>query len=413
MAAHKFFEIIKQGTNFEFVGKQRTSITISLLAVLGSLAMLPLNAFVFKGRGSMLNWGVDFRGGSELLVRFSKEVEPGDVRQAMEAAGFQGAEVVRYGQASEAGRSYMLRIGAVSVLSEDQAKKLEGALGTVGDAKLKSLEWSEGGDKVYLRFDKTLESSRVREALTAAGTETTQVQPFGRADDNTFEATLIGLDVEVRKGLEAKLGVGAVAEIPQVESVGAKAGRQLQYDGVQAVFGAILLIVLYVALRFDFRFGPGTIIALLHDAIVTVGAFAVTYKEFSLTTLAAVLTIIGYSVNDTIVVFDRVRENAVRFKDRAFDRVVNQSVNETLSRTILTSATLLFVTLAMNVLGSGVVKDFAFAMNVGVIVGTYSTIFIASPALIWLDNRFRAAAKKGAAAPRRGRRRTAESASSV
>ena len=139
--------------------------------------------------------------------------------------------------------------------------------------------------------------------------------------------------------------------------------------------------------------------------MITIGAFAVTYKEFSLTTVAAILTIIGYSMNDTIVVFDRIRENAARLRDRRFDRVVNQSINETLSRTILTSATVFFVTLAMNVFGVGVIRDFAFAMNVGVIVGTYSSIFIASPILIWLNEKLIASQRKhGSRSPRRPRR---------
>jgi len=170
--------------------------------------------------------------------------------------------------------------------------------------------------------------------------------------------------------------------------VGAKAGKQLQVDGARSLLYAILLIMVYIAFRFDLRYGPGTVVALLHDAVIVIGAFAVTYKEFSLTTVAAVLTIIGYSMNDTVVVFDRIRENAARLRDRRFDRVVNQSINETLSRTIWTSATVFFVTLAMNVFGVGVIRDFAFAMNVGVIVGTYSSIFIASPILIWLNDKF-------------------------
>jgi preprotein translocase subunit SecF len=163
--------------------------------------------------------------------------------------------------------------------------------------------------------------------------------------------------------------------------------------------------MVYIAFRFDLRYGPGTVVALLHDAVITVGAFAVTYKEFSLTTVAAVLTIIGYSMNDTIVVFDRIRENASRLRDRRFDRVVNQSINETLSRTIWTSATVFFVTFAMNVFGVGVIRDFAFAMNVGVIVGTYSSIFIASPILIWLNDKYLASQKgqsqRNARRPRR------------
>ncbi len=127
-----------------------------------------------------------------------------------------------------------------------------------------------------------------------------------------------------------------------------------------------------------------------------------TDKEFALTTVAAVLTIIGFSMNDTIVVFDRIRENAARLRDRRFDRVVNLSINETLSRTILTSATVFFVTLAMNVWGVGVIRDFAFAMNVGVIVGTYSSIFIASPILIWLNDKFIESQRRQA--PRQNRR---------
>ena len=141
-----------------------------------------------------------------------------------------------------------------------------------------------------------------------------------------------------------------------------------------------------------------TVIALLHDAILVMGAFAITYTEFSLTTLAAILTVIGYSMNDTIVVFDRIRENVARYRDKKFDRVVNASINETLSRTILVSGTVFFVTLAMNLLGTGTIRDFAFAMNVGVIVGTYSSIFIASPMLIWLNERyFKPAPQKGKA----------------
>jgi preprotein translocase subunit SecF len=288
-------------------------------------------------------------------------------------------------------------------MSGEQAKKVEVALARVGEAILKKFESSEGGDKVYLRFDRSLEPSAIAAALKAAGTSTTQngVQVFGPPQDHTYEATLIGLDSEIRAALDAKLGSDAVKSIPQVSSVGAKAGKELQLDGIRALLGAIVLIVVYVALRFDFRYGPGTIVALLHDAIITVGAFAVTYKEFSLTTLAAILTIIGFSMNDTIVVFDRIRENASRYRDRAFDRVVNHAINETLSRTILTSATVFFVTLAMNIFGTGVIRDFAFAMNVGVIVGTYSSIFIASPILIWLNDKYVAAQKRQAAKPSR------------
>jgi len=400
----KFFEVIKSGTDIDFIGKQKYWIGSSIVLVILTLAMMPINAFVLKDRGHILNWGVDFKGGTELVVEFNKDVDASQVRDAMTSAGLHNADVVRYGNVGST-PAFMIRLGAVSIMSTEQAKKVEAALARVGDASLRKFESSEGGDKVYVRFDKNVETTVLASSLRAAGTEATQVQSFGPPEDNTYEVTLIGMDSEVRKALEAKLGAGSVKAIPQVSSVGAKAGKQLQIDGVRALLGAILLIVIYVAFRFDFRYGPGTIVALLHDAIITVGAFAVTYKEFSLTTLAAILTIIGFSMNDTIVVFDRIRENAAKYRDRKFDKVVNHAINETLSRTILTSATVFFVTLAMNIWGTGVIRDFAFAMNVGVIVGTYSSIFIASPILIWLNEKYVAMQKRQSARPERNVRK--------
>jgi preprotein translocase subunit SecF len=391
----KFFEIIKPGTTYEFIGRQKYWIGLSVVLTLITIVMLPLNAFVFKSRGHFLNWGVDFRGGSEILIEFSRPVEASEIRKTLAESGFPDADVVKYADPTGQKQwNYLLRVGAVSVVSEAQAKQIRESLAKVGDASLKRFEWSEGGDKIYLRYDRPVEPSVLGNSLKAIGINTTQVQPFGRADDNTYEVTLVGLDSEIRRGLDARLGAGAVSAIPKVESVGAKAGNQLKADGVKSLLYAILLIMVYIAFRFDLRYGPGTVVALLHDAVITIGAFAVTYKEFSLTTVAAVLTIIGFSMNDTIVVFDRIRENAAKLRDRRFDRVVNQSINETLSRTIWTSATVFFVTLAMNVWGVGVIRDFAFAMNVGVIVGTYSSIFIASPILIWLNDKYTATQRK-------------------
>ena len=285
----RFFEVIKPDIDLDFIGKQKYWIGASITLVLITFLMLPINAYVLKDRGHMLNWGVDFRGGTEIVVEFSKPVEAGAVREAMAAKGFDNVDVVQYGSTMEHGsaNSYMIRLGAVSVMSADQAKKVEVSLARVGESVLKKFEFSEGGDKVYMRFDRAVEPSTLTSALKAAGTNITQIQPFGPPQDHTYEVTLIGLDAEIRAALDAKLGSDAVKSIPQVSSVGAKAGKELQLNGLQALFGAIVLIVVYVAIRFDFRYGPGTIVALLHDAIIVVGAFAVTYKEFSLTTLAA------------------------------------------------------------------------------------------------------------------------------
>ena len=404
----KFFEIIKPGINIDFIGTRKIWIAISVLAIGLSIAMLFLNAYVIPGRGQMLNWSVEFKGGSEIVARFAKPVEAGQVSEVLEDAGYHGVEAIEYITGRQEARKthYLIRMGAVTAVSREQARQVEQKLrgGQVGAAKVQTLEWSEGGDKVYLRLDKAAEVPVVEAALKQAGVNPTQVQPFGRTEDHRYEATLVSLEGEVKKALDAKLGSGTVT-IEQVSSVGAKAGAQLRNDGIKAALGAILLIVVYIAFRFDFRYGPGTIVALFHDTLITIGAFAITYKEFSLTTLAALLTIIGYSMNDTIVVFDRIRENVAKHRDRPFHKLVNESINETLSRTILTAATLFFVTLAMNIFSTGVIRDFAFAMNVGVIVGVYSTTFIASPVLIWLNDKYVAAQKRQVGKPdRQGRR---------
>lgn len=384
--SQRFFELIRPDHNFDFVGKTKPLLLSSAALVLLSLLLLPVNMFL-PGRGHALNFAIDFRGGTEMRVDFTRAVEPAAIREAMESGGFRDSEVVPL---PEFKNSYLVRFPAVSALQPNQIARVEeGFRQKLGADSLRKFESSEGGDKAYVRLlkGKAFEPSQVEEILRGAGVTVSQVQRFGRPEDNTFEVVLVGLEKEVRTALDATLGQGAVASIPSVGSVGAKAGKELRDNGIISLLAAIGFIMLYILVRFDFRYGPGTVVALLHDALLVLGAFALTYKEFSLTTIAAILTVIGYSMNDTIVVFDRIRENAGKMRDKKFPQIVNISVNETLSRTILTSATVFFVTLAMNIWGSGVIRDFAFAMNVGVIVRTYSSIFIASPILIWLNEK--------------------------
>jgi preprotein translocase subunit SecF len=382
----KFFELIKPNHNIEFAGRMNLFLGLSMCLVVLSLLMLPINHF---WRGHVLNFNVELRGGTELQVVFNQPQDAAKIRSAMDKGGFPGTDVVAMKGEAAFPNTYLLRFGAVSPVSEKQAVALEEALkAKLGADAVRKFDFSEGGDKIYIRFNKAVETSDIAGVFQEKGVRNNTVQRFGRPEDNTFEIILVGLNVEVTHALEASLGQGAVKEIPSVGSVGAKAGAELQAGGAKSLLFAIALIMLYIAVRFDFRYGPGTVVSLLHDAILVLGAFAITYREFSLTTIAAILTVIGYSMNDTIVVFDRIRENASRLRDKKFDRIVNISINETLSRTILTSATVFFVTLAMNIWGTGVIRDFAFAMNVGVIVGTYSSIFVAAPILIWLNRRF-------------------------
>ena len=395
----KFFEVIKPNTSYEFVGRQRFFLGISGILIFISLAMLPINHF---WRGSALNYSVDMRGGTEIRVEFAKPVEVGAIRDSLDKGGFKNPEVVKFTDTARP-NSYLLRLHTISAITEAKAKDADVAIKSKFGPKSR-FDFREGGDKGYVNLDvlpdlkdekDPVEAIRaqVEQTLKAAGVNALQIQKFG-PDNKSYEVTLLSLDKEMAAALDKQLGAGVVKSIPSVESVGAKAGKELRNDGIKSLAYAMLLIMLYIALRFDFRYGPGTVASLIHDAIIVVGAFAVTYKEFSLTTIAAVLTVIGYSMNDTVVVFDRVRENVARLRDRKFDRIVNQSVNETMSRTLLTGATVLFVTLAMNIIGTGVIRDFAFAMNVGSIVGTYSSIFIAAPVLIWLNDKYVAAQRK-------------------
>jgi preprotein translocase SecF subunit len=203
-----------------------------------------------------------------------------------------------------------------------------------------------------------------------------------------YEVRLRGFGPDVVESLEERLGEGAVTEVLSMEWVGPKVGEKLRNDGIKSVLIALGLILVYVALRFDLRFAPGAVACLLHDAMLTLGFFAFTGMEVNLATVAAVLTIVGYSVNDTIVVYDRIRENLQKMQEKDLTKVVNLSINETLSRTLLTSLTTMLAVLMIAVFARGTIQDFAVAMIVGILIGTYSSVYIAAPLSIWIDKRF-------------------------
>ncbi len=247
-----------------------------------------------------------------------------------------------------------------------------------------------GGIKLQYRLNQTVDSGKIQEILLNNLHEKVTIQQLGNTSDNTFsidlptsEKGIEGVSQSITKSLDAVYGQGSATLIKEA-SVGPKAGHELTQNGQKAIIVAWILILIYLGYRFDFYFSPGAIIALIHDLIITIGAFAVTGREINLTVLAAFLTIIGYSVNDTIIVYDRIRENTHKFKSMPTEQLVNRSINETLSRTIVTSLVVFFVVLVLFLKGEGDIQDFAFAMIVGVIAGTYSSIFIASPVYIFL-----------------------------
>ena len=261
-----------------------------------------------------------------------------------------------------------------------------------------------GGTIIQLKFSETPQISDVRKVVGDLDMGDFHIQEFGDPKELLIRAPMAeegnGKETQAQKAeaaLKDKFGDGFIIE--RVEMVGPKVGSDLREKAVLALFYSLAGILIYITFRFEFRFGVAAIMALVHDTIITVGAFSIMDKEFTLTVIAALLTVIGYSLNDTIVVFDRVREN-LRFK-RGVDtiEILNVSINQTLSRTLLTSGTTLFVVLAIFFLGGEVIHDFSFALLVGIAVGTYSSIYVASPILLLWPSM---SGKKGST-PARGR----------
>ena len=249
-----------------------------------------------------------------------------------------------------------------------------------------------GGTLVQVKFAENTDAARIKDGLASLELGSVVVQRFGD-DPNEFlirvQESGEGKDLSglISGSLESVYGEGKV-DIRRVEMVGPQVGKDLRQKGLLSISYAMIGILVYIAWRFELRYAIGAIIALLHDVMITIGAFSLTGREIDLPIIAAFLAIIGYSLNDTIIVYDRIRENYGKHQKLGFGEVVNRSINETLSRTILTSGTTLLVVLALFIFGGGVIHNFAFAMLVGILVGTYSSIFVASPLLIlWQDMR--------------------------
>lgn len=245
-----------------------------------------------------------------------------------------------------------------------------------------------GGIELQVRFDKPVGIGDIRAKLQTAGLTELSAQTIASEHGAEFLIKMKGTasDVEASLGkVESALKAGfpeAPYEIRRTETVGPKVGKDLTRKGILAFVFANVGILIYLAFRFHWVFGIGAVIALFHDAVVTGGALIAAGFETNVTTLAAILTVIGFSVNDTIVIYDRIRENLRKLRKDPLDVIINKSVNEMLSRTALTSLTVFFVSATLFVFGGQAVKDFAFAMLVGVVTGTYSTVFIASPILL-------------------------------
>jgi preprotein translocase subunit SecF len=304
-------EIIRSGTDFDFLGKWKfwVAISVTLITLGGIFALV---------RGVRL--GVDFAGGTEMQVRFHDgvTVDEGAVRAVLDELDVPGPSVIRYGAATD----YLVRF---------QGERHIPVPGEPTNAPLSP------------------KNDRVR---------------------------------QVDEAFDSRIGPH---EIERVEFVGPKVGQELRNKGILSMGLAFLLILGYVAFRFSASFAPGAVIALIHDVLVTASVWTIFNLEFDLTVLAALLAIIGYSLNDTIIIYDRVRENLQMRSRSELQKLLNESVNQTLSRTILTALLSLGAIGSLLVAGGPVIRPFALAMFIGTIVGTYSTIYIASPMVLWIE----------------------------
>lgn len=297
--AKKMFEIIPDGTNFDFVSTYKFTTIISVILMIISV----------YGILNFMSYGVDFRGGAEIQLKFTEQVPLEQLRGNLSEAGFPTASVQSLGE--ETDYEFLIKL--------------------TGD-----------------------------------------------------ESNLNEIAEQVSQSMSSQFANSGV-EIRKVDIVGPKAGAALRISGFQAMLWALIAIMVYIGLRFDFKYSPGAIVAVIHDVVIVLGIFAFTHYEFTLQTVAAMLAIIGYSVNDTVVVYDRVREHEAMNPALPLTKHINKAINETLSRTILTSGTTLFISLTMFLYGGLAIRDFFLAITLGVVIGTYSTMFIAAPVTLFFD----------------------------
>ncbi|TNE89169.1 MAG: protein translocase subunit SecF [Deltaproteobacteria bacterium] len=363
-------------TKFDFVGMRRTAAIVS-----GALVLLSWVVFVVVGP----NWGIDFTGGTEMHLEFAEQTEISEVRSALRELGLADDSVQQVGAAED--NQFTIRIQDATFGSEAMIQGVFSAL----DAKY-GADWvnkdktrfdAEVGARMSLFYsgeEKT--AAQVKEALA-------DVEGVGAVEEGREDKQIIirfnGLSDQIAKELSVALD-GKQFEVLALDAVGPKVGDELKRSGFISVFATLGLVLLYVAFRFDIGFAPGAVVALFHDVSITVGIFVLMQREFNLPMIGALLTIVGYSLNDTIVIYDRIRENMDRYSRSDLAELINVSINETLGRTLATSLTTALAISAFLFLGGPVIQNFALAMLLGVVFGTYSTIFVATPMILFMED---------------------------
>ncbi|HEX2731030.1 MAG TPA: protein translocase subunit SecF [Polyangiaceae bacterium] len=385
--------IFPVGKLYNFMGQQKLLSTISFAFVILSIVALFYPGPVM---------GTDFKGGTEVELAFKSAVTDDQIRNAVHSEGFASPDVIRVRDEQHADR-FLIRVQEVSTIGPEAQATIQRALcfgegldaaACPAEKQATEVKFSPGGDKITIRYNNKPDLAGIRTALSGGlggiamreGEHSISVQ---NERENRVEVQLKSKGDQLIDALKRELGADVVPEQAlRVEWVGPKAGALLRDAALKSVAVAVVFIMIYIALRFDLRFAPGAVIALVHDVIATLGILIFFHKELSLTTVAALLTIVGYSVNDTVIVYDRIRENLGKMRGTSFTRLIDVSLSEMLGRTVLSSSTVVFSLSAFLFWGTGPLKDFAFALILGILLGTYSSIYVALPLTYWLDKRF-------------------------
>ncbi len=367
---------------------------VLLLAI--SLGIIVVGVFSLVTRG--LNWGIDFRGGQEMQVRFTSTPDARKIEDTLKGGvGKASITVVRFGQPED--NEVLIRMDA----RDDKGQLLdEQAIAARSQEILKAIRRPEvlaamAAGKLDLNTANTkaiedvilrgLQTGAISGTAETARTVAQGIQDFKKEHGgilSSFEAlkSAPGMTDAMYRYLEGQSVAGSFA-IQRIDTVGPTAGRELKNKAFQAVLGSLVGILLYAWFRFQFRFSVGAILSLVHDSLMAIGFLSLFQVEVNLPTIAALLTLLGYSINDTIVVFDRIREHMKLTKKQEDDELFDKAINETLSRTMITSVLTFFVVVAMLIYGGDVLFSFSFVMTVGIVVGTYSSIFVASPYVLY------------------------------
>ncbi len=361
---------IFKNLNYDFLGKRKIAYTIS-----GLLFLIGVVSAVIRG----FHFGIDFKGGSEIVLQFEKPVNITTIRGYVDNIGLGTVEVKTFG--GETG--VMIRTEeqiipaeiypqVVAGIENEIEKILPGVPREITDSTASSITYS------FLNPDTT---NIIIEELFAAGFQSGKIS---EEPDNTEMIVSVGIADWIKENLREKVKDNPFSVLKE-DIVGPKIGEELKRDAVMAIIFALIAILIYLGFRFKFIFAFGAVAALFHDVLITLGLFSILYGLFpglnldiDITIVAAFLTLIGYSINDTVIVFDRIRENIKIHKTRPIFDIMNTSISQTMSRTVLTSGTTLLTVLVLIIFGGEVLRAFAFTLFFGIIIGTYSSIFIAS-----------------------------------